>query len=130
MIVIDASLAFEISIATKDGAALSARLTTEAGLLVAPDVIELEFLQTLRRFLRQGQIDRERAANAIGNFADMAIERFPHAPLRARIWELRDNLTAYDGAYFALAELLDTPLWTRDEKFRSVPGHAARVEIL
>jgi predicted nucleic acid-binding protein len=93
-------------------------------------LIELEFLQTLRRYLRRGEIDRDRAADALRNFADMEIERCAHAPLRARVWDLRENLTAYDAAYIALAELLDAPLWTRDRQLSSVLGHSARVELL
>lgn len=93
-------------------------------------LIELEFLQTLRRYLRRGEIDRDRAADALRNFADMEIERCAHAPLRARVWDLRENLTAYDAAYIALAELLDAPLWTRDRQLSAVPGHSARVEAL
>lgn len=94
MIVIDASLAFELSIATKQGESLGARLASESKPLIAPEVIELEFLQTLRRYLWRGKIDRDRAAHALRNFADMEIERCAHAPLRARVWDLRENLTA------------------------------------
>jgi len=130
MIIIDASLAFEIAISTKDGDELSEKIIASRASLAAPEIIDLEVLQTLRRFLRQGQIDETRAENAIRNFDDLAIEKFSHTPLQMRIWSLRDNLTAYDAAYFALAELLDAPLWTRDEKFHSVPGHAARIEVL
>lgn len=130
MIVIDASLAFDIAIATHAGKALSDRLMRRGNALAAPEIIELEFLQTLRRFLRHGEFQQERADNAMRIFAAMEIERFSHSPLRERIWALRENLTAYDAAYFALAELLGAPLWTRDRKFASVSGHAAHIEIV
>ena len=44
------------------------------------------------------------------------------------MWELRGNLTAYDAAYVALAEVLDIPLLTLDGPLSRAPGHSARVE--
>jgi len=46
------------------------------------------------------------------------------------MWQLRANLTGYDAAYVALAELLEAPLVTADEKLASSPGHRARIEVL
>ena len=130
MIVVDASLAIDIALATPDGRKLQKRLRAEGQPLCAPEVIDLEALQVLRRQVRLDKIDLEQANAAIGLFNDLPIERISHIPLRPRIWALRDNLTAYDAAYFALAELIDAPLWTRDAKFRDVPGARARIEIL
>jgi len=130
LIVVDASLALDIAIATPAGCALRDQMSADGRALAAPEVIELEVLQALRRQLRHKRFDRSRAEEALQIFAALEIERFSHLPLRPRIWALRENLTAYDAAYFALAELLDAPLWTRDKKFRDVPGHQAHIEIL
>lgn len=130
MIVIDASLALELVLVTADAAEIEARLDAAGRNLAAPEVIDLEILQTLRRLVRMGRIGEARAAAALGVFESAPIERHSHRLLRARIWALRENLTAYDAAYFALAEMLDAPLWTRDEKFSSVPGHRAQIEVL
>ena len=43
------------------------------------------------------------------------------------MWELRGNLTAYDAAYVALAELLGAPLVTLDTRLARAPG--TRCEI-
>ena len=40
----------------------------------------------------------------------MPLIRFPHAPLRERVWALRHELTAYDATYLALAEALEDPV--------------------
>ena len=40
------------------------------------------------------------------------------------------NLTAYDAAYVALAEALDAPLLTRDQRLATAAGHRARIELL
>jgi predicted nucleic acid-binding protein len=46
----------------------------------------------------------------------------PHTSLMQRIWEVRENLTAYDAAYVALAEALDAPLVTMDTHSDDAPG--------
>lgn len=129
MIVIDASLAIAVMINPADGEALSNRIEAEGGALAAPEVLDLEVLQVMRRYMRH-RGDPQRVAQGFQTLDDLRIERFSHALLRERIWELRDNLTAYDAAYFALAELLDVPLWTRDGKYAGVPGANAVVEVL
>jgi predicted nucleic acid-binding protein len=75
----------------------------------APDLIELETLNALRRLLRARAVTRDRAEQAVVHLAAMRLIRYPHAPLRARVWSLRDSLSAYDAAYVALAEVLTTP---------------------
>ncbi len=130
MIVVDASLILEVSLATPAGREIQMRLRASDDVLAAPELIDLEVLQVLRRYALRNTIDAGQADAAIAIFEGLPIERFTHAPLRGHIWALRDNLTAYDAAYFALAGLLDAPLWTRDEKFQSVPGHGVRIEFL
>jgi len=56
--------------------------------------------------------------------------RYPHQILLTRIWDLRANATAYDAAYLALAEALAATLVTCDQALASIPGHAARVEVI
>jgi predicted nucleic acid-binding protein len=55
--------------------------------------------------------------------------RYPHTPLAERIWDLRENLTAYDAAYIALAEALDAPLVTMDARLARAPGIRAVIEL-
>ncbi len=86
-------------------------------------------LQTLRRHTFAGLLSEYRSRRALKALSDMRVTRYPHAPLVKRIWELRENLTAYDAAYVALAEALDAPLITTDERLARTPGHNARVEL-
>ena len=129
MIVIDASFALDLALATVDSGALLARIRNDGRALAAPEVIDLEVLQALRRQVRLGHVDKDRAETAIAIFDSLPIERFSHRIVATRIWGLRNNLTAYDAAYFALAEALGAPLWTRDVKFKSVLGHGAEVVV-
>jgi predicted nucleic acid-binding protein len=63
------------------------------------------------------------------DFADLAIVRYPHVPLADRMWGLRHNVTAYDAAFMALAEVLRIPLLTCEARSARASGHAATVEV-
>ena len=71
-----------------------------------------------------------RAEQALQDFLALGLTRYPHVPLLARAFELRDNATVYDALYLALAEALGATLLTRDAALGVVPGHRARVEVL
>jgi predicted nucleic acid-binding protein len=55
---------------------------------------------------------------------------YPHDLLLPRVWALRHNLTAYDAVYVALAEALDAPLLTRDQRMAAASGHHSRIELV
>jgi predicted nucleic acid-binding protein len=67
---------------------------------------------------------------AVEDLESLPIVRYPHGPLLQRAWDVRRNVTAYDAMYIALAEALDVPLWTRDNRLAAAPGHAAVVEVV
>jgi predicted nucleic acid-binding protein len=102
--------------------------------LHAPDLIELETLNALRRLVAAGRIEEHRAAEAMSDLGDARLIRYPHAPLRTRVWELRHNLTAYDAAYLALAEALPDPtLLTADHGLATAARQSlgrSRVQML
>ena len=75
--------------------------------LHAPELIEPETLSALRGLVRGGKVTADRATEAVADLASTRMIRYPHGPLRERVWELRDNLTAYDASYLALAEAMD-----------------------
>ncbi|MHB1534322.1 MAG: hypothetical protein ACYC1D_06870 [Acidimicrobiales bacterium] len=64
-------------------------------------------LAALRRRVRLGQTDVQVATEALADLADLAALRWDHEPLLHRVWELREDVTAYDAVYVVLAELLD-----------------------
>lgn len=83
-----------------------------------------------RRLAAAGQIDERRARLARTDLRDLRIERVPHAPLVERCWQLRSNLTTYDAAYVALAEMVEAPLLTADARLANVPGMTCTIEVL
>jgi len=91
--------------------------------LHAPELIEPEALSALRGLVRGGAVTGNRASEAVHDLASLRLVRYPHAPLRARVWSLRDNLTAYDATYLALAEALEGPLLlTGDRGLAKIAG--------
>jgi predicted nucleic acid-binding protein len=83
-------------------------------LLHAPQLIDYEFISTLRRHVTSGLLGASDATEALHLFGDLQIERHSPELMRARIWAMRHKLTAYDASYVALAEALNVPLVTRD----------------
>ena len=64
------------------------------------------------------------------DYAELALERHPHLLLLARAWEFRNSVIAHDTQYVALAELLDVPLVTGDERLSRAPGLRCAVDLL
>lgn len=129
MIVIDASALLEVLLGTGTGARVEERLLSRGESLHAPHLLDVEVAQVLRRYAAARELTPERGGEALRDLADFPIHRYPHDVLLPRIWELRPNVTAYDGAYLALAEALAAPLVTCDARLRSAPGHGANVEV-
>lgn len=96
--------------------------------LHAPHLIDVEFLHVMRRMVARGQLAPARADVVRADFSGLRITRYPHTLLLDRMWELRDNLTAYDASFVALAEALDAPLVTTDARLATSPGHRATIE--
>lgn len=96
----------------------------------APQLLDIEITQVLRRLVRQKEITGARAQQVLDDLANLPIERHEHQALVPRIWQLRDSLSAYDGAYVALAEALAAPLLTCDAKLSGAHGHRARIELV
>lgn len=130
MIVIDASAMLEVLLVTPAAVAAQDRIFSPTESLHAPHLLDLEVAQVLRRYCAAGEVEAERAEQALSDLADLALTRYPHQPLLPRIWQLRHNVTAYDAAYVALAEVLAAPLLTGDARLAGAPGHGATIELI
>jgi predicted nucleic acid-binding protein len=129
VLVVDASvLATALIDDGRDGDRARGRLRGEA--LVAPAVVDLEVLSAFRQQLARGAVDQRRIELALDDLEAFRLRRVPHLPLLRRCWAHRENLTPYDTAYVALAELLGATLLTADARLAKAPGVACAVEVL
>lgn len=109
--------------------ALDALEALEGREVHAPTHLDVEVAQVTRRLALDAVITPARGAAMLELLAESPVRRTPLSPLLPRIWALRGNLTAYDGAYVALAEALQAPLLTFDRKIPEAPGHRAHVVL-
>jgi predicted nucleic acid-binding protein len=130
VIVLDASALLEFLLQTPLGTRVEARLFRDDDEFHAPHLVDVEVTQGLRRLVRMGEVSPNRAAEAIADLADLDLHRHAHLDLLSRAWALRENLTAYDAMYVALAEALDAPVVTCDRPLAEAPGHHARIEAI
>lgn len=125
----DASLVFDYLVPTSDHAVIESRLAAEDFALHAPSHLYLELLSVLRKqALYRGP--RPKDEDVVRDLLIFPVELHSHEHFLARIWQLRHNITPYDAAYVALAEVLDVPLLTRDRKLANSSGHRARIEVV
>ncbi len=130
MLVLDASAALAAFLGTGVNSA-STRVKIEASgeSLHAPHLLDVEMLHALRGLVLRGDVSRARSEEVREDFASLRWSRYSHVAFLNRIWELKDNLTAYDAAYVALAETLSAPLITTDARLARASGIRAEVEV-
>jgi predicted nucleic acid-binding protein len=127
VLVVDASVVVDL-IGRFRPQPIEALLWAEDSVLAAPELLDVEVLQALRRLEQDGAIPSSRA-DVVELLQALRIRRYRHNSLRDTIWSLRKNMTAYDAAYVALARLLDATLVTRDTKLARAPGLDIQVVV-
>jgi predicted nucleic acid-binding protein len=130
MMVLDASAILDLLLRTSSGDRVLSRVSSASETLHAPEVVDLEVAQALRRLQAARQLTPRRADEALEDFLALDVARYAHRELLPRIWQLRSALSAYDAAYVALAEVLGAPLLTTDQRLARAKGHAAHVECV
>jgi predicted nucleic acid-binding protein len=130
MIVVDASAITELLLQTELGTRVERRIYRDDDDLHAPHLLDVEVLSALRRLVRAGEVPVERAEEAIDDLGLLRIVRHGHLDLTTRAWELRQNYTAYDAVYLALAESLDATVVTCDRPLGATRRHSARTEVI
>ena len=127
--VLDASVVVELVLGTRIGARIRERLHDPRISLHGPELLDLEVLNVLRRYVRAGTVAADRAEAGVRRLGELDLQRHRHGPMLPRIWSWRANLTAYDAAYVALAEVVDCPLLTTDARLSKAPGLPVPVEL-
>lgn len=128
MIVVDCAAVVDALTAVGGTDDLRAFMASEE--LSAPTLLDFEVVSALRGLTLRGHLTATRAEDALTDFDDLEVRRWPSGDgLRRRAFQLRDNVSAYDAAYVTLAEALDCSLLTRDASLARSSGHLIRIEV-
>jgi predicted nucleic acid-binding protein len=126
--VLDASVA--VTALTEPGSLATELLADSDAVFQVPSIFDVEVLSALRGLVRGGKYDRAATDDLIADLMILPVERWHMSALLPRIWQLRENLTPYDAAYVALAELTGTVLVTGDERITAAPALRCEIRIV
>ena len=126
--VLDASVA--VTALTAPGSAAADLLSGDDAVFQVPSIFDAEVLSALRGLVRGGKFGDAAAADLVADLMVLPARRWHMSPLLPRMWELREDLTPYDAAYVALAELTGAVLVTGDERITASPGARCDIQII
>lgn len=125
MIVVDASAA--VTALLTDG---ESRAHLAGTALASPHLVDSEVAHALRGQVRRGVLDAPTARDALDRWARLGLDRIPAVGFLGRIFDLRDDLSADDATYVAVAEALECPLLTADARLAGAPGIRCAVAVV
>lgn len=128
MIVLDASAAVELVLATPPGAAVARRVRGET--VHTPAHFDVEVTGAIRRAVARRLITDHEGLVTVADFQSLPLRRWPTKPFVQRAYQLRSTHTVADGMYVALAEGLAAPLITCDGRLAQSHGHDAEIELI
>ncbi len=130
MIVVDASVLVDALLQAPEAKPLGAWLYDPDKTLHAPHLIDIEVAHVIRRHTAAGTISATFGRAVLADLEDFPLRRYPHDVLLPSIWELRQNFTAYDAAYVALARGLEASLLTRDARLAAAVRRHTRIVLI
>ncbi|CUU59070.1 Predicted nucleic acid-binding protein, contains PIN domain [Parafrankia irregularis] len=132
LIVVDASVIVDLLAGDDSPRRKAARDRLTGGdASYAPAHLDIEVISALRGLARRTSRLAEHAPNLIASLIRLPIRREPlSGPTAQRVWELRQNMTAYDAGYVALAEQIDAVLLTCDAKYAAAAGPRCAIELI
>ena len=133
MIVLDASAVAELLLGREPATQVAAEMAAHGFDLHAPHLLDVEILSVVRRLVAAGTASSERGEQAMDDLLALPIERYPHDVLVRRAWDYRENFSAYDATYLALAEALapePVPVLTADARFARAAQTHSEVPVI
>ena len=125
---LDASVA--VTALTAPGTPAADLLSGDDAVFQVPSIFDAEVLSALRGLVRGRKFDDAAATELVADLMVLPVDRWHMSPLLPRMWELRENLTPYDAAYVALAELTGAVLVTGDERMTASPGTRCDIQVI
>lgn len=122
MIVVDASVLVDAYTVYGPGGDDARAELADLRALEVPAIFPCEVVSAIRAAVNRGELGLSRASAALEQLSTTRIVTYPFEPFQSRVWELRDNYSAYDAWYVALAEWLDADLVTCDERLIRATG--------
>jgi predicted nucleic acid-binding protein len=95
-----------------------------------PHLIDPEIANSLCRAVAAKRLSPGDAWGALDRWRRLGMWRYDALPQLERVWELRQNLSAYDASYVALAEALGCALLTADARLGRSPGLRCSVTVV
>jgi predicted nucleic acid-binding protein len=95
-----------------------------------PHLIDAEVASGLRRLVATGRLGADDGWAALDTWRRLGVTRHPVAGLLPRVWQLRENVSAYDATYVALAEMLDCSMVTADGRLSRAPGLRCTITVV
>ena len=128
LIVIDASVLAD-ALCGAGPTADAARKAIRDRRWAAPEHLRIETFSVIRGRTLGGRLSASEGERAVRRLGEVAVRTLSCSLMLDRMWQLRHNLSAYDAAYVAVAELLAVPLITGDRRLAAAPGLRCRVVV-
>lgn len=123
-LILDASAMSEFLVNSPRGEQVGRLFADSSAEVHFPELCFVETTSVFRKWVQRGEVPVARARHALDDLADFPAISWSAEPLLGRIWDLRDNFSAYDATYVALAEALAGCLVTGDVRLaRAITEH-------
>lgn len=129
-IVLDASVLGEFVLDPSSNPSLDELIRSEGCEIFIPHLCDVEVASGFRSRIARGAMEAARASEALEHFVGLPLHRVGHVPLLSRVLSLRDNFSAYDATYVALAESLGAPLYTADLRLARAVREHTEVDVV
>jgi predicted nucleic acid-binding protein len=128
-LVLDASALIDLLLAPRSPTPIVELVTSGAPLHV-PAICDVEIFAAVRSRVLARKLEDDVAREVIIDYVSLPIARHLHLRLLGRMYELRQNFSAADAGYVALAESLDASLVTTDAPLRRAVKRHTDIECL